>query len=739
MMLDSALYLASLGFHVFPLRAGLKRPRFPGWCEDATCDLEAVEAIWTKYPKLNVGISTSWYTNGEVWHVLGVDVDNKLRPDGTRAQGTASAIALGELLPETFVQRTPTGGYHYLYKTRVPVGNPVGDLGDGLDIRGWHGLLVGAGSVVPAGQYTIALSLPVAEAPRGLVDLVGRGDTRVRAGGGDIPAGVDSAAAHAWGVRYLKSLVSAPNGTIAKSSYAAACVLRQRGVAPADIFDLLLEHFKSDIPLDEEKAGMAAYNSAKYMRDAPGSLAPEIIFQKDVKPTNPPPAGEPEEPDPAAGTPIAWMNERHAFVLIGSGGNVVMKDTDAEGKPTIRMLGVEGFHNFHAGLTIQNGDSKPIPLSRAWMSSKYRKTFSGIEFGPGIQLPKNYYNLWQGFSFEPQKTGSDRAHRALGNFLHHHVNNVHRGDKALAHHSMAWFAHMVQKPWEKVSVSLVVRGGKGSGKDTWLDIFGGLLGPHYWITADKNDLVGQFSAQLESLLLFGLNEAFWAHDKEVEGKLKHIVSGRKIRIERKFCDPYRVRNYMRIVIMGNESVQVPATDDERRWFVIDTRDIPDAEQLEHIAFCTELREGMEAGGYPLLLDYLLNYDIAGVVMNRAPNTQGLVEQKMAGLHPVQMWFRECLSAGSIIGCGVPMGWPDRIDKELIRQAFRRWRKEHDIAGREPGEDAIGGQLMKMRLGIDGSQKRVEGKATHNQYSLPPLEDCRKNWDVFIKAVKETKW
>ncbi len=729
MIIDSALYLASLGFRVFPLRPGSKFPMWRGWTEDATCNVAVVEKIWTARPDSNIGIGTTYYTNGTEWNGLGVDVDNK---NGRR--GTDSAIALGELLPETFVQKTPTGGYHYLYKSPSPLSNRVGSLGPGLDTRGYHGYVVGAGSMVPAGQYTIALSLPVAEAPAELVARIGRGDTRDRTRG-PIPAGIASGPALAWAVAFVQSLPVALNGTINNSAFKASAALQNRGLAPHDIYAVMLEHFKSELPMDEDEIWSLALNAHKYAKGAPGSTAPEVIFQRELKPENIPPAEE--EPDPDAGTPIAWMNESHAFVLGSGGGNILMEDVDSHSKPLLRVMSVEAFHNLTAGLSFTNGDGKSKQLSRVWMNSKNRRTFHGLEFAPGRVLPPKYYNLWRGFSYEPSPEGSDRAHRALAGYLHLVKHHVCRDNEFLNKHVMTWLAQMFQDPQHRPFVVPVIRGGKGSGKDTFLDIPGELLGSHYWLTAEKEDLVGRFNDQLGKILLFGLNEAFWAHDKSVESILKHLVTGSRLRIERKFCEPYQVDNLMRICIMGNEDVLVPATDDERRWLFLDMKAIEPDQQLAHYDFIREVRAGMEAGGYPLLLHYLLNYDITQVNINIAPNTEGLVQQKMASLPPVQAWFRECLSSGSIIGCGVP--WPDRIDKELLRQAFRRWRKEHDWTGREPGEDVIGIQLAKMKLGIDGGQKRVEGGRSINQYSLPPLEVARKNWDVFIKAVKPTTW
>jgi hypothetical protein len=743
-MLDSALYLASLGFHVFPgeivtAENGklVKKPMWRGWKQDATCDLAVIERIWRRVSHALPFISTSYYTNGTLWHLNVIDVDNK-----EDRCGSASLGALGFPLPVTFTQRTPTGGFHLIYKTTVPVGNTVGVLGIGLDTRGWGGVLAGAGSETPSGVYTIAVNEPVAEAPPELALLVGPADTRAP-WDGELPEGVNEEAAYAWAEGYLKSLPMAMNGTIDDYAFAAACALQNRGLSPDAIHDAMLEHFKSELPVGRLED--IARHAHRYAKDAPGSRAPEILFKNEVKkPANPPAAGGVEsEEAPSGGTPIDYFNKDHAFVLGGSSGNILMEDFDSHSKPLLRIMGLEAFHNLNLGLTFTDGDGKTKPLSRVWMNSRNRRTYRGLEFAPGRELPPTYYNLWRGFAHEPQPIDEEPGQRskdALANYLylvHHHISH---GDEVVNKYLITWAAQMIQDPQNRPFVCPVIRGGKGTGKDTFLDVLGGLLGPHYWLTSEKEDLVGRFNEQLGKILLFGLNEAFWHGDHAVESKLKHMITGDTLRIEQKFCVPYQVDNLMRICIMGNADILVPATDDERRWLVTDTRAIEPHETTAFYAFCGEIRAGMKAGGYRLLLRYLMDYDITQVNLGFAPNTQGLVDQKEAGLTPVQQYVRECIAAGAIVGCSVPVGWPEKVAKDLFRDAFRRWARDHNIGGREPGEQIIGRQINKMKLGIDGTQKIAakDGKQT-NAYGLPSLEMARKNWDVYIKAVKPTVW
>src|SRR5207344_957678 len=89
-------------------------------------------------------------------HLLVIDIDNKGEKAGEL--GILKVISEQGLSPEDFVTveaRTPTGGRHLFY--RLPEGctvqNTVSKLAPGVDTRGFHGYVVGPGSVVADGEY----------------------------------------------------------------------------------------------------------------------------------------------------------------------------------------------------------------------------------------------------------------------------------------------------------------------------------------------------------------------------------------------------------------------------------------------------------------------------------------------------------------------------------------------------------------------------------------------------------
>ena len=74
--IETALRLASEGFHVFPCVPNAKTPAVQGWQEKATRDHDIVRLWWNDNPDYNIGIYTGAFNGGECSLIV-VDVDVK--------------------------------------------------------------------------------------------------------------------------------------------------------------------------------------------------------------------------------------------------------------------------------------------------------------------------------------------------------------------------------------------------------------------------------------------------------------------------------------------------------------------------------------------------------------------------------------------------------------------------------------------------------------------------------------
>jgi len=172
-----ALTLAAQGFRVFPLHASTgcdcgrtpgkgfgfcdeKAPRRAGWVGDAAASPDWVERSWTR--DYGIGIAT-----GEDFFVL--DVDMK---DGRDGLASLDALAAGRSYDTGLAAQTPSGGWHFYYRSpkgkRYTIG--AGQIGEGLDHRCYSGYVVAPGTRVAAGEYRWALEGEEAEVPPWLLE-----------------------------------------------------------------------------------------------------------------------------------------------------------------------------------------------------------------------------------------------------------------------------------------------------------------------------------------------------------------------------------------------------------------------------------------------------------------------------------------------------------------------------------------------------------------------------------------
>ncbi|MGC9381527.1 bifunctional DNA primase/polymerase [Streptomyces sp. MH13] len=170
-LMRAALNAAVLGWHVFPLRPGTKRPALHGetacprtgpcagghrkWEDRATTDPDRIRTAWSRGP-FNVGIATG------PSELLVIDLDMpKTNSSADAPCGAATFRALcaraGQPVPRTCTVRTASGGSH-LYFTApaaVRLHNTAGTLAPLVDTRAWGGYVVAAGSIINGTPYEV--------------------------------------------------------------------------------------------------------------------------------------------------------------------------------------------------------------------------------------------------------------------------------------------------------------------------------------------------------------------------------------------------------------------------------------------------------------------------------------------------------------------------------------------------------------------------------------------------------
>jgi hypothetical protein len=404
----------------------------------------------------------------------------------------------------------------------------------------------------------------------------------------------------------------------------------------------------------------------------------------------------------------------------------------ADGANNIEFIGPSDHAMWHSR-RFWNGGSRPETIGRIWLTHPDRRQYRGIVFAPE-GAPDEFYNLWRGFDVRPR---SGDPFKAFPTFLDHIRTNVAGGDGELDRWIWAWFAHMLQRPTERIGVALVLRGKMGVGKTKIGEVIGSLFSRHYLLVDDPRYITGQFNAHLANCLLLQADEGFWAGDKQAEGRLKGLVTSRQHMIERKGVDPVPVRNLIRLLVTSNNHWVVPAGMEERRFAVVDLGEAA----MQNAKYFAAIDDEMANGGREALLDYLLRFDLSKVDLRRLPRTSSLYEQKVASLPTEAAWWLDRLRHGS------PTSQSDYWAGEAPRDAmYGSYVAFAERLGqrRKLTPDQFGIELRKLlppdSLKASRPRVTVADEATGDTrvmrvryYRLPSLEVCRGHFAGLLRS------
>ena len=717
--LEWALQHAADGFFVFPLKLNTKVPEFTGWQDAATRNQIQIEKWWRQNPDSNIGVYTGKFGDDDALLVADVDVK-----EGKNGHHTLLGLELeGKELPRTRTNGTANGGQHIILSVEASVRQGANVLGPGLDIRSRGGYIVAPGSTIDGKAYRTLNDAPIAPAPQWLIDACGSGERTAQRIGHTlltpaVPINHDAANARAlWYLEHEAPLAIEGQGGD-QTTFAVAARVKELGVLQAPAVSLMADAWndRCSPPWSREDLAVKVRNAYAYSHNRIGADAPEVAFAEMCALT-------PEERK--ASPPITGLNAEFALIE-GSGAHVIHETTDSQNRYQVQHLTIAEFHLMLKPKVMQV-DKTQRQISELWLNSKERRAYKGLIFEPGRDdSDGRYFNLWRGFAVAPAPVGA--SHDALNKFLEHLRENVCGGKESLYRWLLGYFAHLIQRPGEKSRVALVFRGGKGTGKNACIERIGHLLGRHFLLTSNRRYLLGNFNGHLEHCLMFVLDEAFWSGDKQAEGTLKDLITGREHVIEHKGKEPYAVANKTRVVILSNEDWVVPASHDERRFAFFDVGDGRKQDQV----FFGQMIEGMEQGGYAALMRYLMDHDFSGVDVNTAPVTPGLLDQKLQSDDPLKQWWLQCITEERIVGSEFEQ-WPEWMDGERLRLAMKRTVESRNITQRVP-DDRSFGKRMKV-FGVGNRRQRHEDKLIHT-YTLPSIDEARRLFEASVGQPME---
>jgi hypothetical protein len=205
---------------------------------------------------------------------------------------------------------------------------------------------------------------------------------------------------------------------------------------------------------------------------------------------------------------------------------------------------------------------------------------------------------------------------------------------------MCWLASTIQKPWVKIGVMICLKGAQGSGKGVVLELIEKIMGrKHYQLVADTKHILGDFNGMLEGKTFINLNEAYWGGCKNMEGKVKNMITETSQIVNKKNKQQYTISCYANYFTTTNNEWFAGIDAEGRRWLCCECdpkmAGIPNTEKIEYF-------DEIRAVPPEAFAKVLYNWDISNWKPRVFPKTDLFQDQVERNWNPVEaFWFHVC--------------------------------------------------------------------------------------------------
>lgn len=667
-VLHAAICYVRAGIPVLPLRPNEKKLPDEGGINYMSATLkEATVKKWFgpegKYKGHNIGIGT-----GTKGGVMALDIDSKPVQGTTGIKELAKIIEKEGPLPEGPCQKTPSGGFHYLYMWADNAASSSNKVANGIDTRGGTadrctGHIVAYPSVIYGKTYEWVNGGEIPDMPEWLSASLGQPWKEKQK---------ESAPKQEVPIHQINRMLMVidPDGLSYEDWVKVGMALKTTcGEDGLEIWDEWSRHgsrrkngectsrWKT---FDED--GQVGFGTLLFMaREAGWRPLPGDVTSGSIN-------AEIEEK-------VLQFNKEHALVRMGK---TVVIATFHE-KYGVEFLGMQGFYDINLPKKVyvptKNGVGER-QLADLWMSHAQRREYRKIGVYPLNDQDQDTLNMWTGWGVTPDSSKSCQL------WLNHIRHVICSGDEAIYEWVLDWMADAVQDPRNIKGTAIILRGVEGCGKGAFADVFGKLFGKHYKHLIDSERLTGRFNSFLNDNVIVYADEVLWPGDRKAANILKGLVSEHRLHIEAKGIDTIEVDNMNRVIIASNESWIVPAGPQSRRWLVLNVS----PSVAKNRPYFNNLFKELDNGGREAILAMLMERKITSD-LRLAPTTKGLIEQRqMSHGHDSLLHFMsEVMMRGGFqtmdaeAKMGEDIRWPNKLLAYEVYTEYTTWCRERSVS------------------------------------------------------------
>jgi putative DNA primase/helicase len=292
-----------------------------------------------------------------------------------------------------------------------------------------------------------------------------------------------------------------------------------------------------------------------------------------------------------------------------------------------------------------------------------------------------------------------------------------------------WLAYPLINVGAKMETSVLCHSDvHGSGKSYFFDVvMRGIYG-EYSRTVGQAQLEGQYNDWMSKVLYCVYEEVLSRSQRYSHtGTIKQTITGKTVRIEKKFMSGWEEANHMNSVFLSNEVLPLPVEPSDRRFLVI----WPEAKLYEQLQRAVDIE--LKNGGAEAFYRYLLNTSMQDPSEDypfdehtKPPMTEAKARLIEHGRPIWEVFYNEWQSLGlEHNGCPVPYCSVRIGDLYAIFQTWCKRNNEHGM-GAHKFSSFIGSKLKK-RPDLHFKNSQRAGKSAFYLIDKPPEGKSQEEW------------
>lgn len=576
--LEAALRYARRGWKIFPARIKPKKMSYvaglreggPRW--GMTSDPALIREYWERWPRARIGLPTGM-ENG----IFVADADTLA---GHRIDGVGNFARMCEArggLPATRTSRSPTGSLHWFFRHPVVlrVRSSASAIAPGVDVKGDGGMVIVPPSVGLRGgryEWTSAEDAGEAEAPAWLLDLVTE-PAREEVDLGSLvraPVELDEVKA---------ALEAIPNDSPDWAFWCRVGMATYSATGGSDegfeLFDRWSRRWQG---YDEGDTRRKWHQELARSPPSRISVASLFYMADSANPSWRARQAAQQASGPAdQGRAGVSLSDFRAYAPMGMFIYVPSREMWSADTVNAKLGKIPLLDRDGQPMLDEDGKPRKVPAS-TWLHQ--RRAVEMMTWAPGMPMVVQDRLIFEGGWIDRRGVSTfnsyqpPRAQAGDSTLAGPWVSHVRRIYPTEADHIIAYLAHRVQRPQEKINHALVLIGRQGIGKDTMLEPAKHAVGPWNFAEVGPHDVLAQFNPFLRSVIL-RISEARDLGDVnryQLYERMKVICASPPdvLRVNEKFIRAHYVFNCCGVIITTNRQDGLYIEADDRRHFVADS-------------------------------------------------------------------------------------------------------------------------------------------------------------------------